>query len=103
MNFCVKYNFKICMYLNVSVKYLIVKNLFLYYCYVYYDENSCVNISLKVCIFVIMYRFGIFEEDEWLMELFLYLDFFDFVSNVLFIICEFDINLIIILWLSYNF
>lgn len=91
------------MYLNVSVKYLIVKNLFLYYCYVYYDENNCVYISLNVCIFLFMYRFGIFEEDEWLVELFLYLDFFDIVSNVLFIICEFEMNLIIILLLSYNF
>lgn len=79
-----------------------IKNLFLYCCYVYYDENSCVYISLKVCIFLIMYRFGIFEEDEWLVELFLYLDFFDIVSNVLFIICKFEMNLIIILLLSYK-
>lgn len=51
------------MYINVSVKHLTVKNSFLHR-NVHYDENSCVHISLNVCIFLTMYRSGTSEEDE---------------------------------------
>lgn len=90
------------MYINVSVKHLTVKNSFLYHCHAHYDENSCVHISLKVCLFLTMYRSGASEEDEWPVELLLHSDPSDIASNALSITCESEMNLTIIPLPSHN-